>query len=70
MKAVEVTVKASERMKADSFVNDLSNDDEIFAMMTGTDTFVVVTSNEFGMAWIMTNLPVVFEEEYSIKDLK
>ena len=70
MKAVEVTVKASERMKADSFVNDLSNDDEIFAMMTGTDTFVVVTSNEFGMAWIMANLPVVFEEEYSIKDLK
>lgn len=70
MKAIEVTVKASERMKADGFVNNLSNDDEIFAMMTGTDTFVVVTSNEFGMAWIMANLPVVFEEEYSIKDLK
>ncbi len=70
MKAVEVTVKASERMKADSFVNDLSNDDEIFAMMTGTDTFVVVTSNEFGMAWVKTNLPVVFDEEYTIKDLK
>ena len=70
MKAVEVTVKASERMKADGFVNDLSNDDEIFAMMTGTDTFVVVTSNEFGMAWIKTNLPVVFDEEYTIKDLK
>jgi len=70
MKAVEVTVKASERMKADGFVNDLSNDDEIFAMMTGTDTFVVVTSNEFGMAWVKTNLPVVFDEEYTIKDLK
>lgn len=70
MKAIEVTVKASERMKADGFVNNLSNDDEIFAMMTGTDTFVVVTSNEFGMAWIKTNLPVVFDEEYSIKDLK
>ena len=70
MKAIEVTVKASERMKASGFVNNLSNDDEIFAMMTGTDTFVVVTSNEFGMAWIMANLPVVFEEEYSIKDLK
>ena len=70
MKAIEVTVKASERMKADGFVNNLSNDDEIFALMTGTDTFVVVTSNEFGMAWIMANLPVVFEEEYSIKDLK
>ena len=70
MKAVEVTVKASERMKADRFVNDLSNDDEIFAMMTGTDTFVVVTSNEFGMAWVKTNLPVVFDEEYTIKDLK
>lgn len=70
MKAVEVTVKASERMKADSFVNDLGNDDEIFAMMTGTDTFVVVTSNEFGMAWIKANLPVVFDEEYSIKELK
>ena len=70
MKAIEVTVKASERMKAAGFVNNLSNDDEIFAMMTGTDTFVVVTSNEFGMAWIMANLPVVFEEEYSIKDLK
>lgn len=70
MKAIEVTVKASERMKADGFVNNLSNDDEIFAMMTETDTFVVVTSNEFGMAWIKTNLPVVFDEEYSIKDLK
>ena len=70
MKAVEVTVKASERMKADSFVNDLSNDDEIFVMMTGTDTFVVVTSNEFGMAWVKTNLPVMFDEEYTIKDLK
>ena len=70
MKAIEVTVKASERMKADGFVNNLSNDDEIFAMMTGTDTFVVVTSNEFGMAWIMANLPVVFEEEFSIKELK
>lgn len=70
MKAIEVTVKASERMKADGFVNNLSNDDEIFAMMTGTDTFVVVTSNEFGMAWIKTNLPVVFDEEYSIKELK
>lgn len=70
MKAIEVTVKPSERMKADGFVNDLSNDDEIFAMMTGTDTFVVVTSNEFGMAWIETNLPVVFDEECTIKDLK
>lgn len=70
MKAVEVTVNPSERMKADSFVNDLRSEENIFAMMTGADTFLVVTSNESGMAWIKANLPVVFDEEYSIKDLK
>lgn len=70
MKVIEVTVSQSERLKVGPYILDLSMDDEIFAMMTGTDTFVVVTSNEFGMAWIMANLPVVFEEEYSIKDLK
>lgn len=70
MKVVEVTVKPSERMKADSFVNDLRSEENIFAMMTGADTFLVVTNNESGMAWIKANLPVVFDEEYSIKDLK
>ena len=70
MKVIEVTVSQSERLKVSPFILDLSMDDEIFAMMTGNDTFVVVTSNEFGMAWIEANLPVVFDEEYSIKELK
>lgn len=70
MKVIEVTVSQSERLKVSPYILDLSMDDEIFAMITGTDTFVVVTSNEFGMAWIEANLPVVFDEEYSIKELK
>lgn len=70
MKVIEVTVSQSERLKVSPYILDLSMDDEIFAMMTGTDTFVVVTSNEFSMAWIEANLPVVFDEEYSIKELK
>lgn len=70
MKVIEVTVSQSERLKVSPYILDLSMDDEIFAMITGTDTFVVVTSNEFSMAWIEANLPVVFDEEYSIKELK
>ena len=70
MKVIEVTVSQSERLKVGPYILDLCMDDEIFAMMTGNDTFVVVTSNEFGMEWIKANLPVVFDEEYSIKDLK
>ena len=70
MKVIEVTVNANERLKVGLYVLDLSMDDNIFAMMTGTDTFIIVTSNESGMAWIKVNLPVVFDEEYSIKELK
>jgi len=70
MKVIEVTVSQSERLKVGPYILDLCMDDDIFAMITGNDTFVVVTSNEFGMAWVKANLPVVFDEEYSIKELK
>lgn len=70
MKVIQVTVKPSERLKVSSYILDLSMDDDIFAIMTEPDTFVIATTNEFGMAWVKTNLPVVFDEEYSIKELK
>lgn len=70
MKVIQVRVNPSERLKIGPYILDLSMDDDIFAIMTEPDTFVVVTSNEFGMAWIEANLPVVFDEEYSIKELK
>lgn len=69
MKAIKVTVDSKEWSKVNGFLQEVS-DDNIFAYQVDRTSFLMVTENEYGMAYLQTNLPVWFDEEVTIINLK
>lgn len=69
MKAIKVTVNLREWSKIGDFLRDVS-DENIFTYQVDSTTFLAVTENEYGMAFLRSLLEVWFEEELIINDLK
>lgn len=68
MKAIKVTVDLREWSKIGDFLRDVMNEN-IFAYQVDSTSFLVVTENEYGMAFLRSLLEVWFEEELIINDL-
>lgn len=69
MKAIKVTVDLREWSKIYDFLRDVV-DENIFAYQIDSTSFLVVTENEYGMAFLQSCLEVWFEEEVSIIKLR
>lgn len=69
MKAIKVTVDLREWSKIVDFLRDIV-DENIFAYQVGSTSFLVVTENECGMAFLRSHMEVWFEEEVSIIKLR
>lgn len=69
MKAIKVTVDLREWSKIVDFLRDIV-DENIFAYQVDSTSFLVVTENECGMAFLRSHLEVWFEEEVSIIKLR
>lgn len=69
MKAIKVTVDLREWSKIYDFLRDVV-DENIFAYQIDSTSFLVVTENECGMAFLQSSLEVWFEEEVSIIKLR
>lgn len=69
MKAIKVTVDLREWSKIYDFLRDVV-DENIFAYQIDSTSFLVVTENEYGMAFLQSCLEVWFEEEVSITKLR
>lgn len=69
MKAIKVTVDLREWSKIYDFLRDVV-DENIFAYQIDSTSFLVVTENEYGMAFLQSCLEVWFEEKVSIIKLR
>lgn len=69
MKAIKVTVDLREWSKIYDFLREVS-DENIFTYQVDSTSFLVVTENEYAMAFLQSFLEVWFEEDVSIIKLR